>query len=133
MNTHSRRSACTAMLFAATSATLVLAAAPAFAANAVNINGVGPSSVEIDYTCDASAGVTSIQAMLGKTTAEAPAATGTQTAVTCDGSQHDTTVALTPAPGESPLQSGDAAQIRVALIDRNEVVVFGSAKAFTVQ
>ncbi|MFE7802322.1 hypothetical protein [Nocardia sp. NPDC057440] len=123
----------TATVFASMGAALVLTAAPALAANTVDIAGAAPSSVGVEYTCDAAAGVTSIKVMAGEPTAERPAALGTETNVACDGSQHAATVALAGASGEAPLASGAVVQIRAALVDQNDTVISGQAKVLTLQ
>ncbi|WP_157762014.1 hypothetical protein [Nocardia yamanashiensis] len=108
---------------------LVATAGPASAANSIDVSGVGPANVQVDYSCDASAGVASIQAMAGDPNAESPAATGSQRDVTCDGSAHTAVVVLTGASGASaPLAAGQTVQVRVALVDRNDTVVTGQAK-----
>ncbi|MTE15261.1 hypothetical protein [Nocardia aurantiaca] len=122
------RSATTAAVLAALGASALLAAAPAQAANTISVNAAGASAVDIDYTCEASAGVASIQAMVGDPNAERPAATGTQTAVICDGSPHTTTIPLIAAAGEPRLATGAAVQVRAALVDQNQTVVSGTAK-----
>ncbi|MGW4248768.1 hypothetical protein [Nocardia sp. NPDC004722] len=109
----------------------IVGAAPAFAANSVAVDSATASSVAIEYTCESSAGVASIDAMVGDPNAEGPAATGSQSAVTCDGSQHNATIALTATPGQTPLASGAGVQVRVALVDRSETVVSGTAKLLT--
>ncbi|WP_433709733.1 hypothetical protein ACQP2U_25055 [Nocardia sp. CA-084685] len=42
------------------------------------------------------------------------------------------TVPLTADPSQPPLASGSEAQVRVALVDRDGIVVSGQAKKFTV-
>lgn len=106
---------------------VALAAGPAFAANGIDVSGVGPSNIKVDYSCDASAGVSAIGVMAGDPQADHPAATGTQTAVTCDGAQHSTVVVLQG----TPLSGGRQVQVRAALVDRNDTVVKGTAKLFT--
>jgi hypothetical protein len=128
-----QRCARTATVFVAMGAALVLAAGPALAANAVDIAGAAPGGVGVNYSCDASAGVTGIQAMAGDPNADRPAALGAQNTVTCDGAQHLATVPLTGATGEAPLQSGANVQVRVALVDQNDIVVHGQAKVLTLQ
>ncbi|MFQ6328473.1 hypothetical protein ACLMAL_20325 [Nocardia sp. CWNU-33] len=123
----------TATVFASMGAALVLTAAPALAANTVDITVAAPSSVGVEYNCGADAGVTSIKVMAGEPTAERPAALGTQNDVACDGSQHVATVSLAGAAGEAPLASGAVVQIRAALVDQNDVVISGQAKVLTLQ
>ncbi|MEV4125506.1 hypothetical protein [Nocardia sp. NPDC049707] len=101
-----------------------LAAAPALAANTIDVSGVGPANVGVDYSCDASAGVAGIRAMVGDPNADSPSATGTQNAVTCDGAQHTAVIIL----AGTPLSAGQTVQVRVALVDRNDTVVSGQAK-----
>ncbi|MGO4615020.1 hypothetical protein AB4305_08110 [Nocardia sp. 2YAB30] len=126
-----QRSARTAAVFVTMGAALVLAAAPALADNAIDIGGAAPSNVDVNYSCDASAGVTSLRAMAGEPTAEHPAAVGTQNDLTCDGAQHVATVPLAGATGQAPLQSGQVTQVRVALVGQNDVVVSGQSKVLT--
>lgn len=125
-----RRSATVVTAFTALSAAGLLTAATAFAANSIDVSGAGPSMVGVEYTCEASAGVTAIKAMLGDPNAEAPAATGTQTSVTCDGSQHTASIPLTAAGGQLP-SSGSPVQVRAALVDQSDTVVTGTAKLLT--
>ncbi|MFD0361307.1 hypothetical protein ACFQZZ_07575 [Nocardia sp. GCM10030253] len=126
-----QRSARIATVFAAMGAALVLAAAPALAEDTVDITGATPSTVAVSYNCDAAAGVKTIQAMAGEPTAERPAALGSQHNPTCDGTRHVATIPLTGATGEAPLQSGAVMQLRVALVDQNDIVVSGQAKVLT--
>ncbi|WP_433709197.1 hypothetical protein ACQP2U_21960 [Nocardia sp. CA-084685] len=121
-----------ATVFAPTAAVLVATAAPALAAATIDISRAGPTIVQVTYSCDDSDGVASIQAMMGEPTADGPAAQGAQNAVTCDNTQHDASIPMTETPGRPPMQS-DRIQVRVALVDRNDTVVSGQAKLFTVQ
>ncbi|MEC3953126.1 hypothetical protein VMT65_08820 [Nocardia sp. CDC153] len=125
------RATAVVMAFATLGLTGLLAAAPALAANSVTVEAAKPSAVGIDYTCESAAGVASIDAMVGDPNADRPAATGSQTTVTCDGSPHTATIALTPMAGETPLTSGTPVQVRVALVDQSETVVSGTAKLLT--
>ncbi|MFX0581213.1 hypothetical protein [Nocardia nepalensis] len=115
-----RRPAVISAFFAA----IGLAAAPALAANTIDVTGVGPANVGVDYSCDASAGVAAIRAMVGDPNADSPSATGTQNAVTCDGAQHTAVIILVG----TPLSAGQTVQVRVALVDRDDTVVSGQAK-----
>ncbi|MEV5833295.1 hypothetical protein [Nocardia sp. NPDC052112] len=122
-----------ATVFIATAAASVVAAAPALAATNLDITGAGSNMVQVDYSCDDSAGVVSIQAMMGETNADRPAAQGAQNSVDCNGSPQSAVVPLTADPSQPPLTSGSEAQVRVALVDGNGTVVSGQAKKFTVQ
>ncbi|APA98985.1 hypothetical protein [Nocardia seriolae] len=126
-----RRATGVAAIFTVVSAAGLLTAAPASAANTITVDSAGPAAVGIDYTCESGAGVAGIDAMVGDPNAEGPAATGSQTAVTCDGSQHTATIALTAVAGQPPLASGAPVQVRVALVDKSETVVAGTAKLLT--
>ncbi|MEV0296027.1 hypothetical protein [Nocardia sp. NPDC050710] len=128
-----QRSVLAPIVFAAMGAALASAAAPALADDGVDITGAAPSSVSVDYSCDASAGVTSIQAMVGEPTAERPAAIGLQNAVTCDGARHVAAVPLKAADGAAPLAAGAVVQVRVALVDQNDIVVSGQAKVLALE
>lgn len=121
-----------ATVFATMATALVATAAPALAAATIDISRAGPAIVQVTYSCDNSDGVTSIQAMMGEPTADGPAAQGIQDAVTCDNIQHDSTIPMTETPGRQPLRSGQV-QVRVALVDRNDTVVSGQAKLFSMQ
>ncbi|MFD4429473.1 hypothetical protein [Nocardia sp. NPDC058497] len=104
-------------------------AAPALAANTIDITGVGPANVGVDYSCDAAAGVVAIKAMVGAPEAESPSATGTENVATCDGGPHTVVITLVGVAGEAaPLSKGQTVQIRVALVDRTDTVVSGQAK-----
>ncbi|MGW4355835.1 hypothetical protein ACWELJ_27480 [Nocardia sp. NPDC004582] len=127
------RSALSATALAVLGAGLVVTAAPALADNSIDVTTAVATSVGIDYTCDATAGVTSIQAMVGDPNADRPAATGAQTQFTCDGSPHRAMVVLKPAAGESLLTAGAAVQVRAALVDQSENVVSGTAKLLTLR
>ncbi|MET8428872.1 hypothetical protein [Nocardia sp. NPDC004860] len=125
------RSTVTAAAVAALGAGVLLAAAPALAANSITVESAGASSIGIDYMCEASAGVAGILAMVGDPNADRPAATGQQDSFTCDGSQHAATIALTPVAGETPLVAGAPVQVRVALVDQSQTVVSGTARLLT--
>lgn len=125
------RSALSATALAALGVSLVCTAAPAYAANSVAVTSAAAGSVGVDYTCESSAGVASIQAMVGDPNADRPAATGTQPTFTCDGSQHTAIVPLTPAAGETPLAAGAGVQVRAALVDQSQTVVSGTARLLT--
>ncbi|WP_156094822.1 hypothetical protein [Nocardia lijiangensis] len=127
-----RRPARIAVVFTSMAAASVVAAAPALAAATLDITGAGSNIIQIDYSCDGSAGVASIQAMMGDPNADRPAAQGIQNSVECNGSPQSATVPLTTDPSQPPLTSGSEAQVRVALVDRNGTVVSGQAKKFTV-
>lgn len=119
-----RRSTLVLAISGAMGLAVVSAAAPALADNAIDIHDVGPTNVGVDYSCEASAGVIAIKAMVGELNADRPSATGTQDAVICDGSGQSTVVNL-----DAPLSAGQDVQIRVALVDRDDTVVSGQAKA----
>jgi hypothetical protein len=121
---NSRRAALVATVLGAMGLAAVSTATTAFAANSINVNAVGPVNVGVDYSCDASAGVVAIRAMVGDPNADRPSAIGTQNAVSCDGVQHAAVVVLTG----TPLSPGQRVQVRVALVDRNDTVVSGQAK-----
>ncbi|WP_433673001.1 hypothetical protein ACQP06_16470 [Nocardia sp. CA-136227] len=125
------RSALSVSAFAALGVSLVCTAAPALADNSIAVTSAAATSIGIDYTCESSAGVDSIQAMVGDPNADRPAATGAQTTFSCDGSQHTATVALSPAAGEPALEKGAPVQVRVALVDQSQTVVSGTAKLLT--
>ncbi|MFI6774309.1 hypothetical protein [Nocardia sp. NPDC050412] len=126
-----RRTTRVATGFAAMATALVVTAAPALAAATIDISRAGPTIVQVTYSCDDSDGVASIQAMMGEPTADGPAAQGIQNAVTCDNAQHDASIPMTATSGQPPLGSGQV-QVRVALVDRNDTVVSGQAKLFSV-
>ncbi|WP_067701553.1 hypothetical protein [Nocardia jejuensis] len=125
-----QRSAGFAAVLAGLGAAAVIAAAPAFATSSVDVTALAQDSVTVDYSCDASAGVSSIQAMVGEASAEGPAATGAQSSVTCDGSQHSASIALSPTAGAAPMPPGAKVQVRAALVDGSENVVTGTARLF---
>ncbi|MBF6172204.1 hypothetical protein [Nocardia blacklockiae] len=126
-----RRPALVTTSLAALAAAAVATAAPALAANTIEITGVGPANIGVNYTCEASAGVTAIKAMAGDPNADRPSATGTETAVTCDGAQQTAVVVLTGTDGsQAPLSAGQQVQVRVALVDANDIVVNGQANVF---
>jgi hypothetical protein len=106
---------------------VVLATGPAFAANSVNITGVGPSNVKVNYSCDNGAGVAAIAVMVGAPEASAPSATGRNSSVVCDSAQHETVVTL----DGQPLSRGQQVQVRAALVNSGETVVQGTANVFT--
>jgi hypothetical protein len=122
-----RRTARVGTVLGAAGAAVALAAGTAFAADAIDVTGVGPSNIQVNYSCDASAGVAAIGVMAGDPQAAQPSATGTQNSVTCDGAQHTTVVVLQG----TPLSGGRQVQVRAALVDRNDTVVKGTAKLFT--
>ncbi|MEU1545906.1 hypothetical protein [Nocardia sp. NPDC005745] len=127
-----RRTALIVTVFSAAGLAVVSAAAPALADNTVDISGVGPANVGVDYSCDASAGVAGIKAMVGDPNADRPSATGAQNTVICDGARHTAVVLMVGADGEdASLSAGQTVQVRVALVDRNDVVVSGKANVFT--
>ncbi|NNH68668.1 hypothetical protein HLB23_02020 [Nocardia uniformis] len=124
-----RRSALIIAAFAAVGFAVTSTAAPAHAANSIDVTGVGPVNVGVDYSCDATAGVVAIKAMVGDPDAESPSATGTQSSVTCDGTQQTAVIVLAGASGaDAPLSAGQTVQVRVALVDHEDTVVSGQAK-----
>ncbi|QBS43625.1 hypothetical protein [Nocardia sp. CS682] len=124
-----RNSARIATAIGATALAIASATAVAAAENAIEVSGVGPVNIGVDYSCEASAGVAAIRAMVGDPQADSPSATGTQTAVTCDGSRQTAVVLLTGANGaDAPLSAGQTVQVRVALVDSSDTVVTGQAK-----
>ncbi len=118
-----RRPALVSSVFAALAAALVSTAGPALADNSIDISGIGDGGVLVDYSCDANAGVVAIKAMVGAPDADRPSSTGAQNAVTCDGSHQSTVIEMGP-----PLTQGQRVQVRVALVDRDDIVVSGQAK-----
>ncbi|MBF6329969.1 hypothetical protein [Nocardia transvalensis] len=127
-----RRSALVVTAFGAMGSAVVSTAGPALAANAIDLKGVGPANVGVEYSCDASAGVVAIKAMVGDPQADGPSATGEEKAVECDGAQHTAVVVLVGAAGEeAPLSKGQTVQVRIALVDRADTVVSGQAKVVT--
>ncbi|MFI7000219.1 hypothetical protein [Nocardia sp. NPDC050175] len=118
-----RRSALMLAACGALGLAVMSTAAPALAANAIDVSGIGPTTVLVDYSCEASAGVVGIKAMVGDPNADSPSATGTQSAVNCDGSNQSTEVML-----DAPLLADQTVQVRVALVDAFDTVVSGQAK-----
>ncbi|MBH0776421.1 hypothetical protein [Nocardia bovistercoris] len=114
-------------------AALVCTAGPAAAADTVDIIGATLTAVAAAYTCDAAAGAVAIKAMAGDPSADHAAALGVGDPITCDGTEKTATITLTAAPGEAPLAAGALVQIRVALVDRADIVVAGQAKVFPLQ
>ncbi|MEV0709346.1 hypothetical protein [Nocardia aurea] len=123
----------TSAAFVAIGAASVALAAPASAANAIDVISANTGTVGVDYSCDANAGVTSVKAMVGEPTAERPAALGVQNAVVCDGTPQTATITIVAAEGEAPLDTGGLMQIRAALVDANNIVVSGQAKIVVLQ
>ncbi|MFF0490330.1 hypothetical protein ACFYTQ_15035 [Nocardia sp. NPDC004068] len=121
-----RRSARTVTVLGALGAALAVAAGPAFAANSIDVTGVGPINIGVNYSCDADAGVVAVKVMVGDPQADQPSATGSETGVVCDGQQQSTVVVLTGAG----LAAGQTVQVRAALVDRDDTVVSGQAKVF---
>ncbi|MFI6166139.1 hypothetical protein ACIBCN_05065 [Nocardia sp. NPDC051052] len=119
-----RHSALVLALLGAMGLAITSAATPTLADNAIDIRDVSSANVGVDYSCEASAGVVGIKAMVGDPYADRPSATGSQNAVICDGTGQSTVVNL-----DAPLSAGQAVQIRVALVDRDDNVVSGQAKA----
>jgi hypothetical protein len=116
-----RRSALMAAVFGAVGFAVVSTAAPALADDSIDIKGVGPANLGVAYRCDASSGATAIKAMVGAPQADSPSATGTQSAITCDGTNQTTVVVL----DGTPLSAGKQVQIRVALVKDDDSVVSG--------
>ncbi|MFF3567062.1 hypothetical protein [Nocardia jiangxiensis] len=108
-------------------AVVALAAGTAFAANGIDVTGIGPTNVMVNYSCDPSAGVTALKVMAGAPDADHPSATGSQNRFTCDGAQHSAVVILQG----TPMARGQRVQVRAALVDRNDTVVKGTAKVAT--
>ncbi|GAB2710386.1 hypothetical protein [Nocardia thraciensis] len=122
-----RRPAILAAAVGAIGLAAVSTAAPAFAANTIDVNRIGPENLEIVYNCEAAAGVVGIKAMVGGPQADAPSAEGAQSPVTCDGNQQTTVVVLTGAP----LQRGQEVLVNAALVDATDTVVAGQKKKAT--
>lgn len=116
-----------ALVVTAFAAAVIATAAPALAENSIDVSGVGPANVGVDYSCDAGAGVSAIKVMVGDPNADHPSATGAQSAVTCDGSHQTAVVVLDGAT----LSAGQQVQVRAALVDRDDTVVSGQAKVVT--
>ncbi|MGV9414662.1 hypothetical protein ACWDOP_32570 [Nocardia sp. NPDC003693] len=127
-----RRSALVLAALGALGTAAVIGAGPALAENAIDVSGVGPANVGIDYSCDANAGVTAISVLVGGPNAEQPSATGTETSVVCDGKQQTTVVTLAGINGaDGTLKAGEQVQVRVALVDKAETVITGQNKLVT--
>ncbi len=127
-----RRPALVATALAGLGLAAVVTAAPALAANTIDIKGVGPANVGVDYTCDANSGAVAVKVMVGDPKADAPSAVGAQPQITCDGGPQNTVVVLT-GPDGSPAQlaQGQTVQVRVALVDSKDIVVSGKANVYT--
>lgn len=129
-----RRPALMATTFATMGLAVAATAAPALAANTIDLTGVGPANIGVDYNCEAAAGVTAIRAMVGDPNADSPSASGVQDQVTCDGTQQTAVIVLAGANGEqTPLSAGQTVQVRVALVDANDIVVTGQAKVVSLR
>lgn len=116
-------------IFAAMAAAAVSTAAPALAANTIEVSGIGPSNLAVDYSCDSTARVAGIMAMVGDPNADSPSATGTVSGVTCDGTPQTAVIPLAALDGtDASLSSGQTVQVRVALVDSDRTVVSGQAK-----
>lgn len=126
-----QRYACTATVFVAMGAAVAFTAAPAFAAGTIQIAGAAADEVGVRYTCDAAAGVASIQVMAGDPNANSAAATGAQNNPTCDGAEHTGTVSLSAVAGQPQLAKGQSVQVRAALVDQSETVISGTAAVIT--
>ncbi len=126
-----RRPAFLATTLVALGLTAVSTAGPALAADTIDIKGVGPANVGVDYTCDASSGASAIKVMVGDPNADAPSATGTQPEITCNG-QSQSAVVVLAGPDGTPahLAPGQTVQVRVALVDPHDTVVSGKANIF---
>jgi len=111
----------------AAGAALLLAAGSAFAANTINVTGVGPINVKVNYTCDNGAGVAAVEVMVGAPQANQPQATGRNTSVVCNSTQQEAVVVLTG----TPLNRRQQVQVRAALVNSGETVVQGTANVFT--
>ncbi|AHH19504.1 hypothetical protein NONO_c47200 [Nocardia nova SH22a] len=126
-----RRPALVSTALLALGVAAVSAAGPALAANTIDIKGVGPANVGVDYTCDADSGTTAVKVMVGDPDADAPSATGAQPQITCDGQPQNTVVVLTgPDGAPAQLSQGQTVQVRVALVDAKDIVVSGKANIF---
>lgn len=127
-----RRPAFVTTALAALTLAAVATAAPVLADNTIDIKGVGPANVGVDYTCDADSGAVAVKVMAGAPDADAPAATGAQTDITCDGRPRDTVVVLAGTDGSpAQLSQGQTVQVRAALVDAGDIVVSGKANVFT--
>ncbi|MEU0539602.1 hypothetical protein [Nocardia sp. NPDC005978] len=127
-----RRSALVLAALGALGTAAVIGAGPALADNAIDVSAVGPVNVGIDYSCDADAGITAINVLVGAPDAEQPSATGTEAAPVCDGKKQTTVVTLAGINGaDGTLKAGDKVQVRAALVDKAESVIEGQAKLVT--
>ncbi|MFC9997789.1 hypothetical protein [Nocardia sp. NPDC127526] len=123
------RSTSQAAALVALAAAAIATAAPALAANSIDVTGVGPANVGVDYSCDASAGVAAIKVMIGAPDAESPSATGADNAVVCDGTLQSAVITVAGVTGDpAPLSKGQTVQVRVALVDHADTVVSGQNK-----
>lgn len=66
----------------------------AAANNSIDIKRVGQTSVDVEYSCDASAGVVAITAMVGVSNTDHPLTTGKQSSVACDESRQSPVITL---------------------------------------
>ncbi|KAA8877483.1 hypothetical protein F3087_44110 [Nocardia colli] len=106
---------------------VVSTAAPALAANSIDVDGLGPVNVQVNYSCDNPTEVSAVKVMVGAPEADAPSAIGEQTDINCTGDQQTTVVTLNGAP----LGPGQTVQVRAALVDRADTVISGTAKVVT--
>lgn len=122
-----RRPVLIAAALGAMTLAVVSTAAPALAANSIDVGGLGPVNVQVNYSCDNPAEVAAVKVMVGAPEAEGPSAIGEQNEVSCTGDQQTTVVTLTGAP----LGPGQTVQVRAALVDRDDTVISGTAKVVT--
>jgi hypothetical protein len=104
----------------------ILAAGPAFAANAISVVRIGPNNVELNYSCDPRAGVVAIKVMVGAPDADSPSARGVQDNVNCNGGQQDAVVGLVGTVSKGQVL------VNAALVTSDDTVVKGQKWKATV-
>ncbi|WP_433580353.1 hypothetical protein [Nocardia brasiliensis] len=97
----------------------VAIAIPALASTAITVSDVDSDRVRVQYSCDDAAQAVGIKVMVADLNANNLSAGGTQNELICDGQARNAMVELVG----TRLSADQAVQVRVALVDRDGVVV----------
>ncbi|WP_338758697.1 hypothetical protein V7968_28190 [Nocardia vulneris] len=102
-------------------------AGPALASTAIAVEDVDSDHVRVQYSCEGSGQVAGIKVTVGEPNANNPSGSGTQNELICDGQARHAQVELEG----TRLSADQAVQVRVALVDRDGVVVTEQDKVVT--
>lgn len=88
----------------------------AIATNTISVTGISPSNVQVQYSCDVSAGIKAIEVSVSNPQADSSSASGRQNKVTCTNAQQTAVVELDGAMSQGQVQ------VRAALVTGDDTV-----------